>query len=46
MNRVVCWALVAIMFTGVVITPIVGCRGEEKVEKEGRIVVVLAPYLY
>ncbi len=46
MKRVFYWALLVIMFTGVVIAPGMGCRGEEKIEKEGRIVVVLAPHLY
>ncbi len=45
MKRVVCWALLVIMFTGVVIAPSMGCRGEKKIEKEGRIVMVFAPHL-
>ncbi len=46
MKKVVYWALVVILLTGVVIAPSMGCRGEEKVEKEVRIVMVIASYLY
>lgn len=45
MKRAAYWALVVIMFAGVIITPSTGCRGEEKVEKEARIVMVFAPHL-